>query len=132
MASGDGGGITVALEWLDEIEARANVATPGPWEAFEMDETDDGRLRSGPWWVWQPDTGDHVFDGINTKREDAEFAAAARTDVPLLCRAVRELVGALELSIRVMDAGSLMGVEERLSLKWAVSRTLERWQRGGA
>jgi hypothetical protein len=66
---------------LQAIEARANAATPGPWQ-----------LTGGR---------DEVYDIIGDGRDvvqqvlspDAEFIASARTDVPALVAEVRRLRG---------------------------------------
>lgn len=55
---------------IDEIRARVEVATPGPWRAHP-----DGL-------VWAERPGDPVSG--STETEDAEFIAHARTDVPWL------------------------------------------------
>lgn len=60
---------------LAEIEARATTATPGPWIAEE-----DGL-------VWANRLGDPVSG--STEMENADFIAAARTDVPRLVAALR-------------------------------------------
>jgi hypothetical protein len=68
-------------EQLDEIEARANAATPGPWEVLNK------------WWViphgkseWDGEICGNVYqDG------DSDFIAAARSDVPALVAEVRRL-----------------------------------------
>ncbi|MHB8406220.1 MAG: hypothetical protein ACYDCJ_12435 [Gammaproteobacteria bacterium] len=60
---------------LDAIEARANAATPGPWDTDEY----DGGLRST------------VTAGPITSDEDYDFIAHARTDVPALIAEVRRL-----------------------------------------
>lgn len=72
---------------LDEIEARANAATDGPWEADGLEGTitskTDGQAinRQGLYLV---------VDGITMWAEsDAEFIAAARTDVPALVAVAR-------------------------------------------
>lgn len=57
----------MSLRWLEEIERRANVASPG-------------------------------------ERDDAIFAASARSDVPTLCRVVRELIDAMR---QLLDASSV-------------------------
>ena len=75
---------------LNEIEARANAATEGPWEA----EHHYNRL-----------TGKHVVseiprvaecmgngDGGLDCKEDAEFIAHARTDVPDMAAALRAVL----------------------------------------
>ena len=70
---------------LDEIEARANAATPGPWY---------GNRNCG---VYAVNVGQVAGTGCGccTKSrltdEDAAFIAAARTDVPALIARVREL-----------------------------------------
>ena len=71
---------------LDEIEARANAATPGPWlppVPRERGPGCDDRAcvvdhEGCAVWPWH-------------RREDMEFAYAARTDVPALIARVREL-----------------------------------------
>ena len=73
---------------LDEIEARANAATPGPWR--------DRHQVCSEVWGQAPDSqtcsmqiarvGHAQFDVLN-----AAFIAAARTDVPALIARVREL-----------------------------------------
>ena len=73
---------------LDEIEARANAATPGPWR--------DRHQVCSEVWGQAPDSqtcsmqiariGHAQFDALN-----AAFIAHARTDVPALIARVREL-----------------------------------------
>lgn len=73
---------------IDEIEARANAATPGPWR--------DRHQVCSEVWGQAPDSqtcsmqiarvGHAQFDVFN-----AAFIAAARTDVPALIARVREL-----------------------------------------
>jgi len=66
---------------LEEIEARAAKATPGPWR-------------------WIPHKGDpywrHELQGasrhVGVWPEDADFIAACREDNPWLCQVVRELL----------------------------------------
>jgi len=98
---------------LDEIEKRAQAATPGPWDVGIKDPEIDpiewyqGRnafdVEMDTWIVWCPEhpktRGTHprpehsVLTAITGNGEDsqinAEFIAAARSDVPLLCRALR-------------------------------------------
>jgi len=74
---------------LDEIEARTQAATPGPWDVE----------KSLPWVGYHIDRANYKiqcwrpFDEYYDPgaRTDAEFIAAARSDVPLLCRALRRL-----------------------------------------
>ena len=63
-------------ERLAEIEARAAVATPGPWVlTFQMEDPYD---KDGP-----------VKLRLE-KIEDVQFAAMARTDIPDLIAALRQ------------------------------------------
>lgn len=71
------------MKYLDEIEARANAATDGPW-------------------VHNPINGVHTPIGscvatthrhdIGERRNDAAFIAASRTDVPALVAALRAVL----------------------------------------
>lgn len=63
---------------LDAIEARVNAATAGPWQH----DGNDGL-------VWPPRIGDPV-SGSN-EMADADFIAAARTDVPALVAEIKRL-----------------------------------------
>ena len=67
---------------LEAIEARANAATEGPWV---VTASRSGRsLSVGPDGFSGRERGERF-------REDAEFTAAARTDVPALVAFVRQL-----------------------------------------
>ena len=74
---------------LNEIEARANAATEGPWELLG-----DGEYVSGPGILVAPDDG-----GVTSA--DAEFIAHARTDVPWLLEQVDRRDKALEKVLRL-------------------------------
>jgi len=67
---------------LAAILARAEAATDGPWET------------GGDGLVWAPRMGDPVSG--STETVDAEFIAAARTDVVLLAREVERLRAKLD------------------------------------
>ena len=103
------------MSTLDEIEKRAEAATPGPWDVGIKDpEIDPIEWYQGcnafdvemdTWIVWCPEhpktrgtypRPEHsISTAITGNGEDsqinAEFIAAARSDVPLLCRALRRL-----------------------------------------
>ena len=92
---------------LNEIEARANAATEGPWET----EHHYNRL-----------TGEHVVseiprvaecmgngDGGLDYKEDAEFIAHARTDVPALVAALRAV---LNLHFKAQPIPAAFGTQE--------------------
>lgn len=80
---------------LAEIEARAGAATPGPWgvnSAVSSNELCDYTVYGIPGVASATWTGDDspafaYCDGMS--RADAEFIAAARTDVPALVAALR-------------------------------------------
>ena len=81
-----------AADRLNEIEARANAATKGPWH----------RYGTWPYEVYaprEPDGGPYIAsmtgdDGHN--ESNAEFIAHARTDVPALVAALRAVQEVLD------------------------------------
>jgi hypothetical protein len=89
-------------EELDAIERRANAATPGPWfppVTRERGPGCDDRAcvvdhEGCAVWPWH-------------RREDMEFAYAARTDVPALIARVREL----EAALKDIAVGDLIGLK---------------------
>jgi hypothetical protein len=66
---------------LEQIKSRIEKAAAGPWTAHA-----DGL-------VWAPRLGDPVVSA-STELADADFIAAARTDVPKLVAEVERLLGA--------------------------------------
>ena len=75
---------------LDEIEARANAATEGPWEAGErcVFTLDGAPVVSDDVVHYERGmAGEGVCHG-----EDAEFIAHARADVPALVAALRAVL----------------------------------------
>jgi len=101
---------------LDEIAARVERATPGPWHWITGDHDDyqvfgDGELTAN---TYDPTRGSPLLDkhihvplltvwdndGNSSNgaggHEDAEFVAAARADVPALLVEVRRLRSLLE------------------------------------
>jgi hypothetical protein len=75
---------------LDEIEARANAATPGPWEGKR-----NGGVYAGD---MEPvfETGCGCCSDPDLTDENSAFIASARTDVPALIAEVRRLRKLLE------------------------------------
>ncbi|WP_282790859.1 hypothetical protein [Streptomyces sp. CC224B] len=76
-------------EQLDQIEARATAATPGPWctDSWEIYQGAEYQPGVSPW------IGE-TCRGTSSLRQDcadAVFVAAARTDVPALLAEVRRL-----------------------------------------
>ena len=69
-------------ERLAEIEARANAATPGPWEAWDRGIGFEVHVN-----------GEELNSEFREtfRQADAEFIAEARTDVPALLVEVRRL-----------------------------------------
>jgi len=84
---------------LDEIEGRANAATPGPWTYHDgcgyVEVPPCGAIEFQPEWERSAHFlarvhGNHV-EGEDGLGFDGAFIAAARTDVPALIARVREL-----------------------------------------
>lgn len=102
---------------LDEIEQRANAATPGPWIA---DVAPD------------PETGQFLIYDVNDScvcdayERDRSFIAAARSDVPALVAEVRRKDGVIAemLASSVMNAADcarLRAMAEECSFRTAVA-----------
>lgn len=73
-------------QYLDEIEVRYNAATPGPW-GCRIDVGDT-------FYVHSPSYGVRDFcclSGGFGRREDAEFIAYSRTDIPRMAAEIRRL-----------------------------------------
>ena len=83
--------MTDPRETLARIRAQADAATDGPWELLG-----DGEYVSGPGILVAPDDG-----GVTSA--DAEFIAAARTDVPWLLDQVESRDKALDAALRLAD-----------------------------
>jgi hypothetical protein len=104
---------------LDAIEQRTNAATPGPWQWHISRRTLDYRLQTAGWDVvmgfarWGRNSAQPEFniDGLlhhgadlDQPHPDAEFIAAARTDVPALVAAVRRLTAELATMTAVAES----------------------------
>ena len=90
--------MTDPREALARIRAQADAATEGPWELLG-----DGEYVSGPGILVAPDDG-----GVTSA--DAEFIAAARTDVPWLLEQVGLRDKALEAVLELhKDGGESQG-----------------------
>lgn len=82
---------------LDEIEQRAQAASPAPWEAFieARDHTaGDDFIRIGGFDDAQPDMYIQHYLGANSVRvpaADLDFIAHARQDIPRLVAEIRRL-----------------------------------------
>jgi len=84
-------------ELVARVRALCEAATPGPWEAH------DGKVPSGVCDEderqvhWMPDAGDGLCSQVDfDHRPNAEFAAGARTDLPLLADRLEEACRLLE------------------------------------
>ena len=100
MAGGDGG----TVDQLAAIEARSNAATEGPWAVDELGNVED-----------VPELDLHRFDIMpqtiartELRKEDGEFIAHARTDVPALLALVREQRAALALIANQVNAAEML------------------------
>lgn len=102
-------------EEIEAIEKRAEAATPGPWRPETDDlRPDDGGLVVSS--VLGPDGSDLASinpdallrRGVAEDRDDADFIAAARTDVPRLVKALRAEREANAKLIAVVTAARAM------------------------
>ena len=79
-----------AIDRLDEIEARANAATEGPWVTGGTDLA--GEVYFGTYADPDDPTEPGVMLGVTGTQEDAALIAHARTDVPALVAALRAVL----------------------------------------
>ena len=89
---------------LAQIQTRAEQATDGPWSRFETVMADT--FVVGPRGFIRED----IVSGPTYERENAEFIAHARTDVPALTNAVESVldyVGRCEESGTTMQPGDI-------------------------
>jgi len=97
---------------LDEIEARVEAASEGPWEGGR---TTYGDPTDGPTHVCIRQEGsawtDHLFavEGHQQAGRDAAFIAHARTDVPWLVEQVKVRDKALDAVLALLDATEQRG-----------------------
>ena len=76
---------------LGAIEARVNAAVPGPW----TNERHDYEGSNGPTFVRFVAAGPNYRVAEDVTKEDGDFIAHAREDVPTLVAEVRRLRDAL-------------------------------------
>ena len=127
-------------ERLKQIEERASKATPGPWQAcrdhdcygggheIELELAREARANDDNPTVWMPWHVPRALAlsssyGELMRREEAEFIANARTDVPELCAALREAWKSYE----EMRHSWYKAHEERLQLREELRLIEEGW-----
>lgn len=107
-------------ELLDQIEARANAASEGPWKAC-MDSDGGIDVR------FDPDGIFTIYAGFGWD-DDAEFIANARTDIERLLAAVRAVERVIR---RAPDSDDYLDEGERgyrsalLDIRRALTEALE-------
>ena len=88
-----------ATDRLDQIEARANAASEGPWRAAVVSRYTDAdgqeRGKGGIYPGTEPGPPP-LFLTMDWLTADAEFIAHARTDVPALVAALRAVQEVLD------------------------------------
>lgn len=88
-----------AMKRLDEILARCEAATPGPWESTSSLPV---YAVSGPTYDVVSATGREYrrrFGWHGCEFEDAEFISHSRTDLPLVVQALKKAVAMLQYTI---------------------------------
>jgi len=86
---------------LREIEERAENATPGPWACVYRGDG-SGTVRRNADDIDDPALIDDArcpFMRGEVRYEDGVFAAASRTDIPALSKALREAAEIIELAM---------------------------------
>lgn len=95
------------LKRLEEIEVRAEKATPGPWKARGgIVETPTKCITKEAQGARYLIVSNDAYDGGiywgGLRQEDAEFIAACREDVPWVCGLVRKLLAVAEAAREVV------------------------------
>ena len=86
-------------EYLHEIEARCEAATPGPWD----DKTNVHPQCNGDPWGWiQGASGNITWSG-RAGKSNAAFIAHSREDIPALIAEVKALTARAEKAERERD-----------------------------
>lgn len=110
---------------LDAIEARAAAATPGPW------------ATSSEWSVRTGARDDELVACVQYKDHgrDAEFIAAARSDVPALVAELRALRAERDAAARVVAAARRLLARPHLTRRETcnalATTTVDRWDADG-
>ena len=97
---------------LDEIEARTNAATEGPWRASVVAtyvDADGRRRGKGGIYPGGEPGPPPLFLTMDWLATDAEFIAHARTDVPALVEALRAV---LNLHFKAQPIPAAFGTQE--------------------
>lgn len=97
--------MTDITAWIDAAEARCKAATPGPWKYDAVENVGEnwliGVINTGVDYDWK---AQHIVttDNLHASRctsggaiEDAQFIAAARTDLPRALKALRMAMASL-------------------------------------
>ena len=92
------------MKRLDEIEARTNAATEGPWEWEPQDGWLGSKGGGAVGWRW----------GLLAQEGDGQFISHARTDVPALVSALRAVLEMHE----EMSYGCAVCEEQDQALDW--------------
>lgn len=88
-------GVSDLTQRLDEIQARADAATEGPWDLASLHVVASGRYDHDDDSYWVADTFGHETTG--------HFIASARTDVPWLVDLARRQDAALRAVLDMAD-----------------------------
>ena len=75
------------MDKLDEIRARCEAATPGPW----AEKTNCHPQCNGEPWGWISGANGNITWGGNAGRTDAAFIAHAREDIPYLLAEIKRI-----------------------------------------
>lgn len=83
--------MTDARTWLDQVDARTNAATDGPWKVDGLDREGQYVTRPRDLDEW-PEASMFFVTSKGSIEEDAEFIAAARTDLPAATKKLRAVL----------------------------------------
>src|SRR5688572_23426026 len=131
----------MASGWLDDVEARAKAATPGPWarsvKTWDGEEImtvvapagqDDAEIVQEPTYFSAYPSG--AFVTPSGEVANLEFVAAARADVPELVACLREAMALLERADLMGEPTGAIGEEIGRALEAREAALRERVEKG--
>lgn len=103
------------MAFVDKVDALASKATRGPW-SIRRDEADPDdppdtiyAVRAfGPWVYVEHTDADLLATKGDVDGDEAAFIVAARSDVPTLCRIVRERIALIDQALNVADEAATL------------------------
>lgn len=102
---------------LDEMQARCNAATEGPWEIYD-DGWDISVCTAGDGTPGITYVAEKLRQGRDEGESDARFVAASRTDMPKLIAALRAVLEVVQDEYHADTCDSVLSQEDYPCTCW--------------